>query len=130
MRSTGWVTRKVASVGMVVALAGLLLASPGTSSAVKIPALRIFALPGSFATGFYPPRIVILQGQVLNFTNLDVAGHDIQPQAGYTGFGTDRELFLTQTTSAHVELLKPGTYKFWCTFHQATMKGVLIVKKL
>ena len=129
LRSTGWVTRKLASVGVVAALAGLLLATPGTSSAVKVPALRIFALPGSVSAGFFPPRIVILQGQVLNFTNLDVVGHDFQPQPGYSGFGTDGELFLSQTTSTHVENLQPGTYKFWCSFHRSTMKGVLIVRK-
>jgi plastocyanin len=113
---------------MGVALVAV-LAPSAPSSARNLPAVTVIALPGAFAAGFSPPDIVIFQGQLLYFRNLDVPRHNLRHLPDDGLFHSDD---LSITNSGLVQganTLPPGTYKFYCSFHQATMKGKLIVRK-
>lgn len=111
----------IACVALLFVVA-LLVSAGGTSHAALGPVL---AGPGSAATTYYTPRVVMLKGQSLNFRNLDVAMHDVRNAGGkffsaLIGFGK-------QTPVVGVKTLAKGTYSFFCSLHP-NMKGQLIVR--
>ncbi len=114
--------RSVIACVALLSVVALLVSAGGTSQAALGPAL---AGPGSAATTYYTPRVVMLQGQTLNFRNLDVAQHDVRNTGGQffsalIGFGK-------QTPVIGVKALAKGTYSFFCSIHP-NMKGQLIVR--
>jgi plastocyanin len=111
-------------------LAALCLAAFAGSAApapAAVPTGQIVAVFGNAPFPFATPRVVVIQGNVAVFHNLDTVLHNVT--------STTRGLFASATigfakssTIAAVAKLKPGTYNFYCTLH-AAMKGQLIVKK-
>lgn len=89
----------------------------------ELPA-RVVAGPGSVATTYTTPVMVMQQGQTLSFTNGDVAPHDIDsPAWGDTPLIGLGESYQVQGTSD----LSPGQYGFFCSIHP-NMFGTLVVQ--
>jgi len=105
-----------------------LTASLGTSSVsnAALPAAQFVAGPGSAGGGYLTPVVVTFKGQGAIFDNFDLTRHDVVSSAGlfrssYAGFGGTKAI-------AGVKYLPRGTYFFYCSLHQSTMKGRLIVR--
>lgn len=124
MRSRRRRTGSLVSLLLVVAV---IVTAGGTSQAALTPLL---AGPGSAATGWYTPRVVMLQGQSLTFRNLDVTPHDVwsgKPGAHDGKFFSPVIGFGKQTKVVGVKSLAKGNYNFYCALHP-NMKGQLIVR--
>jgi plastocyanin len=85
---------------------------------------------------FLPPRVAIPAGDGLTLTNLDVDIHTLTSVAngadGRPLFGTPFPGVVPQQSApvAGVGALAPGSYDFFCSFHQnlPTMHGTLVVQ--
>lgn len=113
-------------VSLLLVMAVIVTAG-GASQAGLTPLL---AGPGSAATTWYTPRVVILQGQPLVFRNLDVAPHDVwsgKPGAHDGKFFSAVIGFGKKTQVIGVKNLAKGNYNFYCALHPR-MKGQLIVR--
>src|SRR5436190_15641641 len=86
-----------------VLLAGAALVAvlgPSTPApAVNLPGVTVYALPGAFSAGFTPRIIVIFQGQILKFTNLDVPRHNLRHLPD-DGLFASPDLSISQSGSA------------------------------
>ena len=80
---------------------------------------------------YLPAEVTLTQGDLLEFTNLDVAPHDVMAlDDGPDG----KPLFSSNTISAgntvpveRVDKLRPGVYDFTCTLHPS-MLGTLFIE--
>jgi plastocyanin len=124
------------------AAAGLLVSSVGaTASPLPTPALAV-AGPQGTVVGFASPYVVAVQGQALQFLNVDTVGHNITSVAtkpkkvkyGKKTFIMRVPLFDSGSVAGAalgevkgVSSLKPGSYAFYCNVHTAT-KGTLVVE--
>lgn len=108
------------------------LAAPGHAAVATA-----VASPQAATVGFATPRVVIVQGQVLTFVNLDTAGHTLT-SVTTRKVRKGRRIYrvpifnsgYVQTGKAPVkgtEKLKPGSYAFYCQPH-GLMKGTLVVR--
>jgi spore coat protein A, manganese oxidase len=81
--------------------------------------------------GYKTKVVTISQGGTLNVVNLDSIEHTVTSVA--TGAHGPLFYHLAKPGSAGsipiASKLAPGTYKFFCSFHPATMRGTLIVEK-
>ena len=92
----------------------------------------VAALPVGNVTGFGPPTVTLVQGQSLDFANLDPTGpHDLISEKRGPDFKrlfTSASIPFGQSTDVvGVEKLVPGTYAFVCSIH-GTMRGELVVQ--
>ena len=104
--------------------------------------------PGGFTAGFLPPVVVIAEGEGIDYTNADIAGHNFVADGAFlpkkaakktkwcSAFDKGRcPLFwsptigLGETTAVSgLGRLKAGDrYGFLCTLHP-NMKGTLVVR--
>jgi plastocyanin len=91
------------------------------------PGATIVAGPLAAAAGYLTKKPVILQGQKVKFTNLDIAVHDVRSTSGLFSsalVGLGKSTQVNGTTA-----LSPGKYGFYCSIHP-NMTGTLTVRKL
>jgi plastocyanin len=124
------------------AAAGLLVSNVGASaSPLPTPALAVSGPQGA-VVGFATPTVVAVQGQALQFLNVDTVGHNITSVAtkpkkvkyGKKTFTMRVPLFDSGSVAGAalgevkgVSGLKPGEYAFYCNVHTG-MKGTLVVE--
>ena len=114
-------------IGVVLAVAALAGASAWPTSAGPLDH-RIVAV----ATSYHPSEITIVQGEPLEFTNLDRPPHDVvalrNGPDGQPVFAT--EIIETGETVIIEELEKipAGIYDFTCTLHPS-MLGTLFLEE-
>ncbi len=113
--------------GVVFAAVVLASASAGPTSAGPLDQ-RIAAL----ATSYQPDEVTIVQGDVLEFTNLDSARHDVvalrKGPDGQPAFATEI-IGAGQTVIIEgLEEIPAGVYDFICTLHPR-MLGTLFLEK-
>ena len=112
----------------VVLVAGLLAAATAAPSPAGPLDQRVVALGFTYL----PDEVTVVQGEVLEFTNLDVAFHDVvalrNGADGKPAFATD--LLSTGETSVieDLEKLPAGVYDFTCTLHPS-MLGTLFLEE-
>jgi plastocyanin len=92
----------------------------------------VAALPSGNLTGFAPRAVTVIQGQPLDFANLDPLGpHDVtsvKRGSDYQRLFTSASVPFGQATPVEgVEKLAPGTYDFVCSIH-GSMQGQLTVQ--
>ncbi len=107
-------------------LATLCLAAPAVPAHALVPH-RIVAVESTYVPG----DIVILPGDTVTFTNLDLAPHDIKaidvdPATGKRVFESSTAGPSQSVGVTGVETLTDGTYAFICSFH-VTMIGTIKV---
>ena len=119
-------------VGRAFAVAGALaLLTAGGAGAADGTTPRVLSGPGAFAAGYATPVVVVGAGGELEYTNFDVTLHDViavdEDEAGTPLFASAK-IGIGQTAGVvGVELLEPGSYEFYCSLHEATMQGTLVV---
>ena len=120
-RSRSWAKRAA-----LLLAAAAITAAPISSQAVK-PQGQIIAIFGNASIpAFATPRVVVFQGSIATFRNLDVVAHDV---VSTTGLFQTPLLGLKGTYSiGQIAFLPPGTYPFYCSAH-LNMKGQLIIRK-
>jgi plastocyanin len=102
----------------------MLAASPASAAQTTLA-----AGPYAAVTGFATPRIVVMQGEALSFSNADVSAHRIAAKdLGPTGplFSSTLARIGQSVPVQGVESLAPGTYAFVCDLH-TTMTGSITV---
>ncbi|HVE46971.1 MAG TPA: cupredoxin domain-containing protein [Acidimicrobiales bacterium] len=107
-----------------------------TAATVGLAALGVVPAPpgASAVTGavtavgfrFVPASVTVLEGDTLEFVNLDSAPHDVVSVEVPPLFQSDLVAGPATTTVRGVEALEPGDYPFFCTVHN-NMEGVLSV---
>lgn len=80
--------------------------------------------PGAFITNYATPAAVVAQGGSIEYTNGDLAKHDVVSVDGL--FGTPLIGTGERAMVAGVDALTPGTYAFYCTLHP-NMRGTISV---
>lgn len=117
-------SRKLALLASAAALIGM-LGSTGVSNAG--PGTTIIAGPLAASAGYLTKKPMMLRGQKVKFTNLDIAPHDVRST---TGRFSSALIGIGQSTPVNgVSSLPPGKYGFFCSIHP-NMKGTLTVRKL
>jgi plastocyanin len=115
---------KLALIASGVAMIAMLGGSGVSNAGAGVP---IVAGPLAFTAGYVTRTAVVLQGQVVKFTNLDLAVHDVR---SYSGLFSSSLVSLGKSTPVNgVSSLLPGKYGFFCSIHP-NMQGNLIVRKL
>lgn len=107
--------RKMALLGLVVAAGVSTLPLPAQTQAPRTHqiAIQLFA--------FGPARIEIEAGDVIEWTNADLAPHTATADDGAWSTGAIKKGATGQFTSP-----VPGTFAYHCKFHPQ-MKGVIVV---
>ena len=104
-----------------------LLAAVGAPSSTAGPLDKRILAAG---IQYVPTETTVVEGQLLEFTNLDVAPHDV---VALDEDGAGKPLFATDTIGTGatvpvegVEKLRPGVYDFTCTLHSQMLGTVYI----
>lgn len=114
-------------------LAGVILLTTAVPADAAVN--NVVAGPGALFTTFLTPVVVTTQGGSVTFSNYDVFPHDVTHHPAADGctqnclprFSSGPAIgFGKSANVAGVADLEPGTYSFWCDFHQS-MPGKLVV---
>jgi plastocyanin len=116
-------TRKLALMASGVAMIAMLGGTGVSNAGAGAP---IVAGPLAATAGYLTRAPIIIQGQTVKFTNLDVQPHDVR---SYAGQFSSALIGLGKSTPVNgVSSLVPGKYGFYCSIHP-NMKGNLTVRK-
>lgn len=114
-------------------LAGVILLTTAVPADAAVN--RVVAGPGSLFATFLTPLVVARQEEAVTFSNYDLFPHDVTHDPAEDGctvdclprFSTGPAIGFGQSAPVvGVEDLEPGTYSFWCDYHQG-MPGKLVV---
>ena len=105
---------------------GLLLAAGSTPTAAGPLDQRIVAI----GIQYVPTEVTLTEGELLEFTHLDVAPHDVvsldNGSDGKPLFSTDVISAGTTVPIEGIEKLRPGAYDFTCTLHPQMVGTVFV----
>ena len=115
-------------IRLVLVLAAALLALGSVPTHAGPLDQRIVAA----AIAYHPDEITLVQGEVLEFTNLDTAPHDVvalrNGADGQPAFATPVIRAGTTVGIEGLDKIAPGVYDFTCTLHPQ-MLGTLYLEK-